>query len=52
MQVAVFLNPRLKILNETDGILCYQKDVSKTTVALAEFDEAKANKLRKVRAAL
>ncbi|MCL2442418.1 MAG: DNA polymerase III subunit alpha [Treponema sp.] len=43
------LHPRLdKILNESYGILCYQEDVSKTAVALAGFDEAGADKLRKV----
>jgi DNA polymerase-3 subunit alpha/error-prone DNA polymerase len=43
------LHPRLeKILDETYGILCYQEDVSKTAVALAGFDEAEADKLRKV----
>jgi DNA polymerase-3 subunit alpha/error-prone DNA polymerase len=43
------LHPRLeKILNETYGILCYQEDVSKTAMALAGFDEAEADKLRKV----
>jgi len=43
------LHPRLeKILDETYGILCYQEDVSKTAVALAGFDEADADKLRKV----
>jgi DNA polymerase-3 subunit alpha/error-prone DNA polymerase len=43
------LHPRLeKILNETYGILCYQEDVSKTAVALADFDEAEADMLRKV----
>jgi DNA polymerase-3 subunit alpha/error-prone DNA polymerase len=43
------LHPRLdRILNETYGILCYQEDVSKTAVALAGFDEAEADKLRKV----
>ena len=43
------LHPRLeKILNETYGILCYQEDVSKTAVALAGFNEADADKLRKV----
>jgi DNA polymerase-3 subunit alpha/error-prone DNA polymerase len=30
------------------GILYYQEDVSKTAVALAGFDEAEADKLRKV----
>ncbi|MCL2276832.1 MAG: DNA polymerase III subunit alpha [Treponema sp.] len=43
------LHPRLdKILNETYGILCYQEDVSKTAVALADFDDVTADKLRKV----
>ena len=43
------LHPRLEsILNETYGILCYQEDVSKTAVALAGFNEADADKLRKV----
>jgi DNA polymerase-3 subunit alpha/error-prone DNA polymerase len=43
------LHPRLsRILDETYGILCYQEDVSKTAVALAGFDEAEADKLRKV----
>jgi DNA polymerase-3 subunit alpha/error-prone DNA polymerase len=43
------LHPRLeKILNETYGILCYQEDVSKTAVALAGFNEAEADVLRKV----
>jgi DNA polymerase-3 subunit alpha/error-prone DNA polymerase len=43
------LHPRLeKILNETYGILCYQEDVSKTAIALAGFNEADADKLRKV----
>ena len=43
------LHPRLeKILDETYGILCYQEDVSKTAVALAGFNEADADKLRKV----
>jgi DNA polymerase-3 subunit alpha/error-prone DNA polymerase len=43
------LHPRLeKILNETYGILCYQEDVSKTAAALAGFNEADADKLRKV----
>ena len=43
------LHPRLEgILNETYGILCYQEDVSKTAVALAGFDEASADKLRKI----
>jgi DNA polymerase-3 subunit alpha/error-prone DNA polymerase len=43
------LHPRLAyILDETYGILCYQEDVSKTAVALAGFDEAEADMLRKV----
>jgi len=43
------LHPRLEnILNESYGILCYQEDVSKTAVALAGFNEADADKLRKV----
>ena len=43
------LHPRLeKILDESYGILCYQEDVSKTAVALADFNEADADKLRKV----
>jgi DNA polymerase-3 subunit alpha/error-prone DNA polymerase len=43
------LHPRLeRIFDETYGILCYQEDVSKTAVALAGFDEAEADKLRKV----
>ncbi|MCL2006981.1 MAG: DNA polymerase III subunit alpha [Treponema sp.] len=43
------LHPRLaEILQESYGILCYQEDVSKTAVALAGFNEADADKLRKV----
>ena len=43
------LHPRLEqILNESYGILCYQEDVSKTAIALACFNEADADKLRKV----
>jgi DNA polymerase-3 subunit alpha/error-prone DNA polymerase len=43
------LHPRLdKILEETYGILCYQEDVSKAAVALAGFDEATADQLRKI----
>jgi DNA polymerase-3 subunit alpha/error-prone DNA polymerase len=37
-----------KILDETYGILCYQEDISKTVIALAEFNDADADKLRKV----
>jgi DNA polymerase-3 subunit alpha/error-prone DNA polymerase len=43
------LHPRLaRILDETYGILCYQEDVSKTAIALAGFDDAEADKLRKI----
>ncbi|WP_320130076.1 DNA polymerase III subunit alpha [uncultured Sphaerochaeta sp.] len=43
------LHPRLAyILDETYGILCYQEDVSKTAVALANFNETDADALRKV----
>jgi DNA polymerase-3 subunit alpha/error-prone DNA polymerase len=43
------LHPRLaRVLDETYGILCYQEDVSKTAIALAGFDEADADKLRKI----
>ena len=43
------LHPLLEnILDETYGILCYQEDVSKTAIALAGFNEADADKLRKV----
>ncbi len=43
------LHPRLEgILDETYGILCYQEDVSKAAVALASFDEAEADGLRKI----
>ena len=43
------LHSRLEnILNESYGILCYQEDVSKTAIALAGFNEADADKLRKV----
>jgi DNA polymerase-3 subunit alpha/error-prone DNA polymerase len=43
------LHPRLEnILKESYGILCYQEDVSTTAVALAGFNEADADKLRKV----
>lgn len=43
------LHPRLAyILDETYGILCYQEDVSKTAVALADFNETDADALRKV----
>lgn len=43
------LHPLLdRILDETYGILCYQEDVSKAAVALAGFDEASADQLRKV----
>ncbi len=43
------LHPRLSyILDETYGILCYQEDVSKTAVAMADFSQADADQLRKV----
>jgi len=43
------LHPLLEdIFGETYGILCYQEDVSKTAVALAGFDDADADRLRKV----
>ncbi|HTX71592.1 MAG TPA: DNA polymerase III subunit alpha [Rectinemataceae bacterium] len=43
------LHPRLaRVFDETYGILCYQEDVSKTAVALAGFDEAEADALRKI----
>ncbi|MCL2128491.1 MAG: PHP domain-containing protein, partial [Treponema sp.] len=43
------LHPRLEyILDESYGILCYQEDVSKAAVALAGFNEADADRLRKV----
>ncbi|MGO8692480.1 MAG: DNA polymerase III subunit alpha, partial [Rectinemataceae bacterium] len=43
------LHPLLKdIFGETYGILCYQEDVSKTAVALAGFNDADADMLRKI----
>jgi len=43
------LHPRLEgILGESYGILCYQEDVSKSAVALAGFNEAEADRLRKL----
>jgi DNA polymerase-3 subunit alpha/error-prone DNA polymerase len=43
------LHPRLEgILGESYGILCYQEDVSKSAVALAGFNEADADRLRKL----
>lgn len=43
------LHPILEsVLEETYGILCYQEDVSKIGVALAGFNEAQADTLRKV----
>jgi len=43
------LHPLLEnILDDTYGILCYQEDVSKTAIALAGFNDADADKLRKV----
>jgi len=43
------LHPRLEgILGESYGILCYQEDVSKSAIALAGFNEADADRLRKL----
>jgi len=43
------LHPLLEgILGESYGILCYQEDVSKSAVALAGFNEADADRLRKL----
>ena len=43
------LDPKMdKLFDETYGILCYQEDVSKVAVALANFSEAEADKLRKI----
>jgi len=43
------LHPLLgEILRETHGILCYQEDVSRVAMALAGFDAAEADRLRKV----
>ncbi|MCL2209283.1 MAG: DNA polymerase III subunit alpha [Treponema sp.] len=43
------LHPRLKkILDESYGILCYQEDVSKTAIALANFSDVDADNLRKI----
>jgi DNA polymerase-3 subunit alpha/error-prone DNA polymerase len=43
------LHPRLAgILDETLGIVCYQEDVSKVAIALADFNEDQADRLRKV----
>lgn len=43
------LHPLLdNILKETYGIMCYQEDVSKVAIALADFDPAEADDLRKI----
>ena len=43
------LHPLLEnILKETYGIMCYQEDVSKVAIALADFDPADADQLRKI----
>jgi DNA polymerase-3 subunit alpha/error-prone DNA polymerase len=43
------LHPRLDtILRETYGIMCYQEDVSKVAIALADFTPAEADTLRKI----
>lgn len=43
------IHPRLAhVFDETYGLLCYQEDVSKTAVALADFEEGDADQLRKV----
>ncbi len=43
------LHPLLgEILKETYGIMCYQEDVSKVAMALADFDAAEADDLRRI----
>jgi len=43
------LHPLLgDILKETFGIMCYQEDVSKVAIALADFDPAEADDLRRI----
>jgi error-prone DNA polymerase len=43
------LHPLLgDILKETYGIMCYQEDVSKVAMALADFDPAEADDLRRI----
>ncbi|MBN1154993.1 DNA polymerase III subunit alpha [candidate division KSB1 bacterium] len=43
------LHPLLEeLLKETYGIMCYQEDVSKVAIALADFDPAEADQLRKI----
>ena len=43
------LHPLLDdILKETYGIMCYQEDVSKVAIALAGFNAAEADQLRKI----
>jgi len=43
------LHPLLDdILKETYGIMCYQEDVSRVAMALADFDPAEADELRRI----
>ncbi|MFZ5518744.1 MAG: DNA polymerase III subunit alpha [Candidatus Zhuqueibacterota bacterium] len=43
------LHPLLDgILKETYGIMCYQEDVSKVAMAIADFDPAEADDLRRI----
>ncbi len=43
------LHPLLgEILKETYGIMCYQEDVSKVAMALADFDAGEADDLRRI----
>ena len=43
------LHPHLEeLLGETYGIMCYQEDLSKVAIALAAFNEAEGDALRKV----
>lgn len=43
------LHPLLDgILKETHGIMCYQEDVSKVAIAIADFDPAEADDLRRI----
>ncbi len=43
------LHPLLEeLLGETYGIMCYQEDLSKVAIALADFSEAQGDALRKV----
>ena len=43
------IHPKLeKILEETRGIMCYQEDITRVAMALADFSAAEGDKLRKV----